>query len=499
MDGRFIPGRFEWVETTQDRVTPGATEADYLRMAQEVAGLGVYFRDFKTGEAYWSDQLFEIRGFDPKDGVPSLEQSRATIPESHYILPVPNRPVVEPGTKEKRFSVLMQARHAQTNEEIWLKSTGLLSFDADGSVATVIGAQMDVTAEKQASDEIQKSEQRQRLLAREVDHRAKNILATVLSVVRLTRADSIDDFRSAVENRIAALARAHSILADQAWSGASLRDLIQGEIGAFDCSDRCSLDGPDLAIAPTQVQPISLVLHELTTNAAKYGALSHPAGAIRITWSEMQDGGVLIEWSEHGCTNVTAPTRRGFGTRLIAATLGHQIEGEIKTVWRPEGVLHTIALGPATVRERPPQPEPSKAPAIVNAGSISGKRILIVEDEALIALSLEEMAKDAGCEVVGPASNVDEALSIIENQPIELALLDFNLGGETSLPVAHALRSRGVPFTFLTGYNFLPEEANSICFVPFLNKPVRNFEINKVLGDLLSPSLSSALRQVRRR
>lgn len=453
-------------------------------MAQEVAGLGVYFRNLKTGEAYWSDKLFQIRGFDPKAGVPSLDQSRASIPQAQHILPSANRPMVEPGTKETRFSILMPARHAQTNEEIWLRSIGRITFEADGSPATVVGVQMDVTEEKQAADEIQASEQRQRLLAREVDHRAKNILATVLSVVRLTRADSIDEFRTAVEYRIAALARAHSILADQSWAGASLRDLVQGEISAFDAAGRCSLDGPDLGVHPTHVQAISLVLHELTTNAAKYGALSQPAGAIRITWSELKCGGVRIEWSEHGCTNVQEPTRKGFGSRLIAATLGHQIDGEIKTVWRPEGVLHEIVLRRGAVRERLPQPEDATASASLNAVSISGKRTLIVEDEALIALSLEEMAQDAGCAVVGPVGNVDEALSIIQSQPIDMALLDFNLGGETSLPVAHALRSRGVPFTFLTGYNYLPEEATALCSAKYTNKPCRQSDIERVLHEL---------------
>jgi two-component sensor histidine kinase len=399
-DERISALQLESAETAEEASAQRNAEAEYLRMAQEVAGLGVYFRNLKTGEAYWSDKLFEIRGFDPKDGVPSLARSRSTIPESDHMLPVPNRPIVEPGIKEKRFSIVMQARHAQTNSEMWLKSKGLITFDADGAPERVIGAQMDITSEKQALDEIRKSEQRQRLLAREVDHRAKNILATVLAVVRLTRADNIDEFRTAVENRVAALARAHSILAGHSWAGANLRDLIQSEISAFDSLGRCSLEGPDASLAPAQVQPISLVLHELTTNAAKYGALSQPAGTIRITWSEMNGGGLLIEWSEHGCTNVTEPVRRGFGSRLIAATLGHQIEGEIKTSWRPEGVLHRIILGPAVIMERPPQQSDTAASAAVDAGSICGRRVLIVEDEALLGLSLEEMIQDAGCQSV---------------------------------------------------------------------------------------------------
>jgi two-component sensor histidine kinase len=483
-DGRMPVLLLESAEVAEEAAAKRNAEAEYLRMAQEVAGLGLYFRNLKTGEAYWSDKLFEIRGFDPKDGVPSLEQSRSSIPDSNYILPLPNRPMVEPAIKEKRFSIVMQARHAQTNSEMWLKSKGLITFGADGSPETVIGAQMDITAEKQALDEIQKSEQRQRLLAREVDHRAKNILATVLAVVRLTRSNNIDEFRTAVENRVAALARAHSILADHSWAGATLRDLIQNEISAFDSIGRCSLEGPDVALEATQVQPLSLVLHELTTNAAKYGALSQPAGAIRITWSEMNGGGLLIEWSEHGCANLTEPVRLGFGSRLIAATLGHQIEGEIKTSWRPEGVLHRITLGPAVITERPPQQSDTKASAAVDAGSISGRRVLIVEDEALLGLSLEEMIQDAGCHSVSLARNVEEALSIVKNQPIDMALLDFNLGGETSLPVAHVLRSRGVPFTFLTGYNYLTEEANALCSVKFANKPYRKADIERVLYEL---------------
>jgi two-component sensor histidine kinase len=458
-----------------------SNEAEYLRILQEVAGLGVYFRNFKTGESFWSEKMFEIRGFDPRDGVPSLEQSRSTILDSDHVLPIPNRPAVEPGTKEKSFFIVMRARHAQTNREIWLKSKGLIIFDADGSPETVIGVQMDVNVELNNAEKIRKIKKRQIMLAREVDHRAKNILATALSVVRLTQAENIDDFRSAVEHRISALARAHSILADQSWSGASLRELIQGEISAFDGASRCSLHGPDLVIASTQAQAVSLILHELTTNAAKYGALSQPAGAIRISWSEMKMGGVLIEWSENGCQNIVAPSRLGFGSRLIAATLGHQIGGEIKTLWRPGGVLHELVLGPAALMATPPQQRQAKASAVVNSGSIRGSRVLIVEDEALIALSLNEMLRDAGCVSVGPASNVDEALSIIENNIIDMALIDLNLNGESSLPVAHALRSRRIPFTFVTGYNCITEEFNSICPSKFLKKPIIQSELNEIL------------------
>jgi two-component sensor histidine kinase/CheY-like chemotaxis protein len=473
--------QLEGAETAEQRSARRSAEAEHLLMAQEIAGLGVFFRNYETGEAYWSDKQFEIRGFDPRYGVPSLEQSRSFMHHEGHNLPVPNLPMAEPGTKETRVSLEIRVRHAQTNREIWIRSKRLITFNSAGHPATMIGVDMDVTAEKKAIEDIQQSEQRQRLLAREVDHRAKNILATVLSVVRLTRADSIDDFRSAVEHRIAALARVHSILADQSWAGASLRDLIQGEISAFDGANRCSLDGPDLGVAPTQVQAVSLILHELTTNAAKYGALSQPAGAIRITWSEMKSGGVLIEWSERGCHNVTAPSRRGFGSRLIAATLGHQIEGDIKTIWRPEGVLYEIFLGPAAVTDKQSQHRPAKTSGTVQSQSISGKRVLIVEDEALIALSLEEMLQIAGCDLAELASNVDESMSIIENQPIDMAILDFNLGGETSLPIAHALRSRGVPFTFLTGYNFLPTEAESICSCNFIKKPTRQSDFDEAL------------------
>lgn len=483
-DGRLPVLLLESPEKAEERATQSNAEAEYLRIAQDIAGLGVYFRNFKTGEAYWSDKLFEIRGFDPKYGVPSLEQSRSRIPDSDYILPTPNRPMVEPGIKEKRFSIVMRARHAQTNREIWLKAKGLITFDADGSPELVIGAQMDVTAEKRAVDEIQQSEQRQRLLAREVDHRAKNILATVLSVVRLTRSTSIEEFRIAVENRVAALARAHSILAEHSWVGANLRDLIQSEISALDINGRCCLEGPNTSLGPTQVQPLSLVLHELTTNAAKYGALSQPAGTIRITWSEINGGGLVIEWSELGCANVTEPSRRGFGSRLIAATIGHQIEGEMKTLWRPEGVLHRIILRQGVITERPSQQPDPTASAAVHAEPVSGRRILIVEDEALLGLSLEEMIQDAGCHLVSLARNVDEALSIVKYHPIDMALLDFNLGAETSLPVAHALRSRGVPFTFVSGYNFLPEEANALCSVKFTQKPYRQSDIERVLSEL---------------
>ena len=181
----------------------------------------------------------------------------------------------------------------------------------DGRLAQ-LAITRDVTARRQA-------EERQRMLAREVDHRAKNALAVALSLVRLTRAEDPRRFAEAVEGRIAALSHAHSLLASERWSGAGLRAVIQAELAPHVAAGRILLRGPAVWLGPAAVQPVSMVLHELATNAAKYGALSLPGGRVEVRWGrDPADGALVLRWEESGGPPVPgAPRREGFGSGSV--------------------------------------------------------------------------------------------------------------------------------------------------------------------------------------
>jgi PAS domain S-box-containing protein len=195
------------------------------------------------------------------------------------------------------------------------------------------------------------AEQRQRVLMREVDHRAKNALAVVQALVRLTKADTVEAFIGAVQGRVAALAQAHSLLAKNRWNGADLRSLIEAEMKPYlgDLTARSCLSGPAVSLAAEAVQPLGMVFHELATNAAKYGSLSVPQGTVELTWTQRADGELRLVWQEAGGPPVREPTRHGFGSKMIVATVVDQLDGAVEFLWREEGMACHITVAGSRV------------------------------------------------------------------------------------------------------------------------------------------------------
>lgn len=209
----------------------------------------------------------------------------------------------------------------------------------DGAVTHIISAVQDVTGEVFE----RRSEAARSLLMREVDHRARNALAVVQSIIRLTGAPSLETFRRIVDGRVEALARAQTSLAARRWEGAILADIVEAELSAMADSSKFRLLGPQVLLVADQVQALSMIVHELATNARKYGALTAEAGRLTITWSIVPDGGLDIVWREEGGPAVEPPSRRGFGSRLILQ-LTRQLEGDIQYHWAPEGMRAELRL-----------------------------------------------------------------------------------------------------------------------------------------------------------
>ncbi|MEN0075616.1 MAG: PAS domain S-box protein [Paracraurococcus sp.] len=217
--------------------------------------------------------------------------------------------------------------------------------------------------------ERRRAEEMRALLAREVDHRAKNVLAVALSLLRLTPRDDAARFAASVEGRIAAMARAHSLLATGGWKGAELHELAEGELAAH--AGQVSLAGPCLRLAPDAVQPVAMLLHELATNSAKYGALGRAGGHVALRWARDAEGGLRLDWCESGGPAVVAPDRRGFGSRLVTTLVGQQLGGEIVFDWRPDGLRCRITL-PARRLQAEPGPGLGAAPdAVPDMGPVS--------------------------------------------------------------------------------------------------------------------------------
>lgn len=186
------------------------------------------------------------------------------------------------------------------------------------------------------------NEEQIKLLGLEAEHRSKNALATLQAAMRLTQADSLEAYKEAIEGRLQALANAHSLFAQSGWKGAELRSLVLQELLPYGRS-RVEIDGvDDLSLEPSTAQTLALCLHELTTNAAKYGALSVPAGRVRVEWSRGANGRVSLQWSEKGGPSVRPPTRRGFGTKMFATFM--QMKGKIELDWRIEGLQCEITM-----------------------------------------------------------------------------------------------------------------------------------------------------------
>jgi two-component sensor histidine kinase/DNA-binding response OmpR family regulator len=361
----------------------------------------------------------------------------------------------------------------------WCLGTVAASTDAAKQIARISGVTIDITDRKEA-------EQRQLLLAREVDHRAKNALAVVHAIVSLTRADSIAQFVAAVEGRVQALARAHSLLSESRWQGANISDIVEEELAPYRAPhfDRVKISGTSLSLDPSSAQALALALHELATNAAKYGALSKPSGRLQVSWS-LTSGRLELRWIERGGPAPERTDSSGFGIRVIRASVEGQLDGKVEFDWRPDGLRCSVSV--------PLQTKPDVFPKTDGPAERSGpnntipfeigprRRVLLVEDETLIAMMMEGLLRDLELEVVGPFGTVHDALEAIRHEAIDAAILDVNLGGEMAYPIAQLLQAKKVPFVFMTGYG------SETITMPFANVRVFQKPLEReVLRDLFA-------------
>ena len=319
-----------------------------LRVATSIARLGIFEWHMLDDQAIWeNERMFEIFGRTPEDG---------TIGKTEFL-----DEVLHPGDRE---AVRRAISRALREDEI-LHVTGRIRRKGDGAWRTIdmagrferdapnrlprrlIGVVADVTDRLRA-------EERQALLIRELHHRVKNTLATVQAIVGSTArtASSIENFYEAFVGRIKSLAHTHSVLTEATWQTANLRNLLVNELRPYaeaeaegGADGRITLDGPDIELPSDMAVPVGMAIHELTTNAAKYGALSNRRGRVSVRWSLEAGGaaGVLhFAWRESGGPAVQPPRRQGFGSRLLQRVLTTQVQAEVTTDYAPDGFALTM-------------------------------------------------------------------------------------------------------------------------------------------------------------
>jgi PAS domain S-box-containing protein len=212
---------------------------------------------------------------------------------------------------------------------------------AEAKIARLLAVSRDITERKKAEDQIA-------VLAREAEHRSKNILATVQATVYLSKSDTVDGLKDAITGRLRALASVHRLFVDSRWTGADLRTIASEELAPYrqSGSNGAEIDGDHVLLEPPLAQTIAVVFHELATNAAKYGALSRPEGRVRVDWSRTADGRVHVRWSESGGPTVTHSESRGVGMRVIERMVRGHPNADVQFDWRPEGVRCEVVLAP---------------------------------------------------------------------------------------------------------------------------------------------------------
>jgi two-component sensor histidine kinase/ActR/RegA family two-component response regulator len=325
----------------------------------------------------------------------------------------------------------------------------------------------------------------------ELDHRVRNMLATILAMVRISsgHAATKQELAEALTGRITAMGRTHGRLTASGWRGVGLRQIVEDELQPYAGEGRVLVEqSRDVVLPPKDAVNLSLVLHELATNAVKYGALSSDDGRVEIGWTqETGESGaapcVRLAWRERGGPPVEPPNRRGFGTTIVRSAFRGGEGADVDLRFEPEGVtceillpLREAVLAPLSA---PPAPRPERQGP---ERPLAGRRVLLVEDEPTVRLEMVEALEQAGATVVGPAADLPRGMALAAAGGFDLALLDINLEGESVDPLALALHARGVPLVFLTGYRNLSLLSTDLRHLPRLQKPAAPAEVVALLA-----------------
>lgn len=314
-----------------------------LNLALNASATGVWDWDLQSDAVNWSPEAYAIHALKSFEGT-GAAFFRLVHPDDAVRV----RATVEAAIAERKIYEAEFRIVRPDGTQRWVSNLGRVFYAVDGKPERVLGTITDITDRKQA-------EERSRLLARELDHRARNVLTLVQSIVRITEADDVEELKRVLSGRFTALTRAHALLSQGRWNAANVRRLVLEELEPYRAADpgRVRIEGADIHLSFDAAQTFAMAVHELATNSAKYGALSAASGRLEIAWSGADDE-IVFRWMETGGPPVKPPTRQGFGSAMIQQSIEYQLQGDVRLDWRPEGLCCTIRL-PREVIVRPPE------------------------------------------------------------------------------------------------------------------------------------------------
>ncbi|MET7242514.1 PAS domain S-box protein [Methylobacterium sp. EM32] len=348
--GRFLGYTGCNVDITEakDAETALREGEERLRLALAAGRLGTWEIDLASGQHRLSARSAEIFGAAP---LSHEAWTRTVHPEDRTRIEAALADLLA-GEAEYRTEFRIRPDGSSLR---WVSAQAIVQRDAGGRARRVIGIHQEVTERKRAEEHL-------RLLVHELNHRVKNTLATVQSIamqsLRGLDGPQAARAKTAFEARLIALARVHDVLTRESWEGAELAEVVKDALAPLDgpgAPSRFAVDGPSLRLPPRIALSIAMALHELATNAVKYGALSVSAGQVALSWT-VADGCLSLRWQERGGPPVVPPTRTGFGSRLIERSLARELDGTVSLSFPREGVVCTIVAPlaePGGLREEP--------------------------------------------------------------------------------------------------------------------------------------------------
>lgn len=391
-------------------------------------------------------------------------------------------------TPRKSFALWKETVHKQAQP--WTEEDRQIAEAARVALVEVAFRHSELMAGERAQAEV-----RQRMLNEELNHRVKNVLAIIKSLVGNPTQEgrTLEEYVSALKGRIQALSFAHDQVV-RGEGGGLLRDLLDAELSPHRSpGSEIDAHGPNVLLDSRAFSVMALVLHELATNAAKYGALAQAGGKLSIQWELNDVGDCVISWREFVPRTLDPPTRTGFGSALISRSVPYDLGGKSRITYQTNGVEAEIILPARHVSAGP-------SPAVQDIGlghqadytpyaAEEPLRVFLVEDQMLIAMDVEYMLEARGITDIETATSSAMALDKLKRATPDVAILDINLGSDTSIPVAYELLRRDIPFMFATGYAdgiMIPPEFSH---VPVIRKPYDEGSLLGSIGKLVGKTV----------
>lgn len=483
---------FSRIERARAEAALRESETRFAQFAEASSG-ALWIRDAKTlVMEYVSPAIARIYGIAPDAFLGDVKLwAAAILPEDRDIA----LEHIERARQGEAVVHEFRIQRATDQAFRWIRDIDFPLLDEHGRVQRIGGIAEDISETKLAL-------QHQGVLLAELQHRVRNIMAMIRSITARTgeRAESVPEYASLMTGRLLALARVQALLTRAANISVGIRTIVHDEISVQAHDDQYDLDGPDITLSAKAAEILTLVVHELTTNALKYGALSVSDGEVRVQWAAFEQRGqswIGLDWTEAGAPGqpdvaVGKPRRRGFGSELIERRVSYELGGRGHIVIEPGGARCRLEFplkegGGSILETTGPQRATVFGGALDMTGEpeLSGYRILVVEDDYYLATDAARALQGAGAEVMGPCPTEEAARAELDGQHPHAVVVDVNLGQGPSFKLAETLAEHGIPFVFTTGYDpeVIPKQFDH---VERLQKPVHLRQIVGAISRLLS-------------